>query len=221
MSINVIKNIKSSAEEKVFIIKNSEIDESSSHDKNKVPVSEEFSKKYLSDLESLKKKTIQEAKEQGFYEGLEAGKKEAFDRLASEFEMIKNFIAELNNYKKSILEGLEDEILEVSIAVAEKIVREKVDKNEDYILKSLHFILMTIPQIRKLIIYLNPEDYQAINIKKGQLDDIFNRYEEVKIVDDKRVERGGVVVETENGNIDAQISSQIDKLSKELFTHEK
>ncbi len=221
MSINVIKKTKSNPGEKVYMLKSNGIEEISFHDRNKVPVSEEFSMKYLNDLEKLKEKTLEQARKEGFAKGLEEGKIQARHSLGAEFATIKNMIEQLNIHKKSIMENLEEDILTVSIAIAEKIVREKVDKNEEYVLQSLKFILMTIPQIKKLIVYLNPEDYALFNSKKEQLGDLLNRYEEVKVVDDKRVEKGGVVVETENGNIDGQVSSQIEKISKELFIADK
>ncbi len=102
----------------------------------------------------------------------------------------------------------------MAIAIAEKIIRQKIAADDDIVLNSLKLILKTIPQVNNLIIYLNPLEYEKIKNSIDGFSTIMERYKEVKFVDDARVEKGGVVVETELGNVDGMPGSQLEKLEK-------
>ncbi len=113
-----------------------------------------------------------------------------------------------------IFKSVEKDIVKLSIAIAEKIIRQKIAEDDNIVLNSLKLILKTIPQVNNLIIYLNPQEYEKIKNSSDDFGTIMERYKEVKFVDDARVEKGGVVVETELGNVDGMPGSQIEKLEK-------
>ncbi len=174
----------------------------------------EFLKSIKDEAKQIKADAFSEGDKRGYSEGFEKGKSEAFNKFSESLDILDRTPAQINVIVDEIYKSAEKDILKLSIAIAEKIIRQKIAADDDVVLNSLKFILKTIPQVNNLIIYLNPQEYEKIKKSSDDFETIMERYKEVKFVDDARVEKGGVVVETELGNVDGMPSSQIEKLEK-------
>ena len=152
--------------------------------------------------------------EKGYSEGISKGKSEMLNKFSDSLEILDRVPSQINTIVDEIYKSAEKDIIKLAIAIAEKIIRQKIAADDDIVLNSLKLILKTIPQVNNLIIYLNPLEYEKIKNSSDDFGAILDRYKEVKFVDDARVEKGGVVVETELGNVDGMPTSQIEKLEK-------
>jgi len=174
----------------------------------------EFLNGIKEEAKQIKTRARSEGQETGYSEGLSEGKKEILNTFSESLEILERVPSQINNIVDEIYKTVEKDILKMAIAIAEKIIRQKIATDDDIVLNSLKLILKTIPQVNNLIIYLNPLEYEKIKNSIDGFSTIMERYKEVKFVDDARVEKGGVVVETELGNVDGMPGSQIEKLEK-------
>jgi flagellar assembly protein FliH len=174
----------------------------------------EFLNGIKEEAKQIKTRARAEGQEIGYSEGLSKGKAEILDIFSESLEILDRVPSEINSIVDEIYKSLEKDILKMAIAIAEKIIRQKIAADDDIVLNSLKLILKTIPQVNNLIIYLNPLEYEKIKNSIDGFSTIMERYKEVKFVDDARVEKGGVVVETELGNVDGMPGSQLEKLEK-------
>lgn len=163
-----------------------------------------------------------EAKKKGKQEGYDQGYKEGFAQGKKEFEgqvhMLQKICQALETYKQQMIECLEPEIVRLGKYIAEKIIRQKIYDKEPIITNCLNFVLKQVTHLDKIIVYLNPDDHAYIHDSKHELEDVLHNFKDIKFVADRRIEKGGCVVETENGNIDAQPSRQmkiVDRLLEE------
>jgi flagellar assembly protein FliH len=174
----------------------------------------EFFKSIKDEAKQIKAGALSEGDKRGYSEGFDKGKAEAFNKFSESLEILDRIPAQINIIVDELYKSAEKDIVKLSLAIAEKIIRQKIAADDDIVLNSLKFILKTIPQVNNLIIYLNPLEYEKIKKSSVDFETIMERYKEVKFVDDARVEKGGVVVETELGNVDGMPGSQIEKLEK-------
>jgi flagellar biosynthesis/type III secretory pathway protein FliH len=63
--------------------------------------------------------------------------------------------------------------------------------------------------------HLNPQDVKELESRRGELAALSGS-RELEIVADPRVERGGVLLETEAGSVDARIGTVVDRLKGAL-----
>ncbi len=168
------------------------------------------------ETEQLKIEAIEEGTKKGYEEGFSTGKAEVLEKFSENVEIIKNSHHQVNNLIQEIVKNSGKDILKLALSIAEKIIREKINENDEIVVNSLKFLLKTIPQVNKIIIYLNPIEFERIKKSSEEFAEILERYKEVKFIDDSRIEKGGVVVETELGNIDGQPGSQLEKLVREF-----
>lgn len=153
----------------------------------------------------------------GYRDGYAKGYNEARGSFERELDTIGKIKKGLEEYREEILKMSEKEIVRLSIAIAGKIVRQTIMENSSIVIDSVKVALKSVPHLDKLIIHMNPEDYEYMNSKGEEIKEIMNRYKEIRLVDDKRIEKGGCVIETEMGNIDTQVSSQLKKVSGEIL----
>lgn len=173
-------------------------------------------KNLCEEIEQLKNKAIKEGIKKGYDEGFSRGKAEVLKKFSENVEIIKNSHHQVNNFIQEIVKKSGKDILKLALSIAEKIIREKINEDDEIVVNSLKFLLKTVPQVDKIIIYLNPIEFERIKKSSEEFAEILERYREVKFIDDSRIEKGGVVVETELGNIDGQPGSQLEKLIREF-----
>jgi flagellar assembly protein FliH len=179
---------------------------------------------FIRDIEEVKineQEIKEEAKnlgrEEGYKKGFEEGYLEAIKQIDFEINLIKKIKEELIEYKKEIIKKLEPEMLKLSQYIAEKIIRQNININPALILNTFNFAVKQVSHLDKIIVYLNPEDYEYLKANKNEIQQIINDFEEIKFLEDRRIEKGGCVIETENGNLDSQPSSQL-KILNRIFT---
>jgi len=160
--------------------------------------------------------------EKRFTEGYEQGYQKAKEELeeATENELLKKteeFYNVLSGFESTLKEYENDFlkiILSVSKAIAEKIVRKEVE-NFSILEETLRESASKIIGANEVIIKLNPFDYDYITKNNGA-SFMNNNFSRIKFENNSKIEKGGCFIETEIGNVDARISTQIGEITKAL-----
>jgi type III secretion system HrpE/YscL family protein len=121
----------------------------------------------------------------------------------------------------TIIETAEQEIVKLALVVAERIVGKALQTDPDV---ALHIAAQAIESVRhqkELVLRVNPEDAQLMRNSRKKLMDILGRTKDIAVREDPEVERGGCVIETENGTVDAQLKTQLQMLELALLGEEK
>ena len=120
-----------------------------------------------------------------------------------------------------IVAGAEHEIVKLALSIAEKIIGRQLESDPDV---ALHIAAQAIESVRhqkELVLRVNPEDAQLMRNSRKKLMDILGRTKDIAVREDPEVERGGCIVETENGTVDAQLKTQLQMLEQALLGDEK
>lgn len=173
------------------------------------------------DFDSADENHLEKLIQENFKKGYESGYEKAFSELEQNHnDKLKEKVKSYNNYVKSVDDKVqkyesefEDLVIETSFKIAEKIVRQKLEKDSN-IVEVLSESLKKIIGSNNVIIKLNPKDYSQIQENNSQSSFLDESLSKVKYEVDERIDKGGCIVETEIGNVDARISSQISELKK-------
>ncbi len=183
-------------------------------------ISVRFKSEY-EDFDSVNENHLEKLIQENFKKGFESGYEKAFSELEENYKNnLKEKIKDYNNYIRSVDDKVqryenefEDLVVETSFKIAEKIVRQKLEKDSN-IVEVLSESLKKIIGSNNIIIKLNPTDYKQIQENNSQSSFLDESLSKVKYEVDERIEKGGCIVETEIGNVDARISSQLSELKK-------
>ncbi len=158
---------------------------------------------------------LKKAKEEAFSEGLKAGEakaREEIDKaLNDKLVLLTGSIQKLEEsaaeFEKA-LEGVKNELLHAALDIAKEVVQIEISENSAQIAKTLSDELMKeLQSASKITLKVNPKDYSAIV-------EHFTKLEHVEVSPDKAVSEGGVIVLSDAGNIDAQISKRFERVKK-------
>ncbi|MCF6270038.1 MAG: hypothetical protein L3J41_10015 [Melioribacteraceae bacterium] len=171
----------------------------------------ENEEEYLQRLEKEKQEQI-----------FNAGREEAIKELQSQFsEKLQTKFNEYDNFMKSIDERLVEHkasfnkiVLDVSFLIAEKIIKKTVVESP-IIINTIKESTSKIIGANNIVLRLNPQDMTLIEESDEDFLDS-KSYSNVKFEIDDRIEIGGCIVESEIGNVDSRITSQLNELKRKL-----
>lgn len=179
------------------------------------PGSKHIRKKAEEILAEAEKKTSyleREAYEKGFAQGENDGRDLGQKRIIKSVENIEKLLIEISKLKKEILKQFEKEVLELVFSIAQKIIYKKIEEDDkiirEVVLESMH----SVTEKSQVTIKINPEDFDLVENMKPELFRTFKETKSILVTPDLSVGRGGCLLETPYGDIDASVEARLDKI---------
>lgn len=167
---------------------------------------EEVLKKVKSDAERYKQEIVEEceklkesAQTAGFAEG---------------YEKWTDHIALLHAEIEKVRGDLEKSLVPVALKAAKKILGRELELSESAIVDIVSNILKSVSQHKKVTVYVNKKDLEALEQGRSRLKEIFENIEVLSLRERSDISRGGCVIETEGGIINAQLENQWSALER-------
>lgn len=167
--------------------------------------------------DTAEKKASEEGREKGYAEG----KAEA-DRLV---ERLHKMIDSLQERREEILDGTEQQIVNLVILIARKVVKVMSENQKSVIMSNVLEALKKVKGGGNITLRVNLADAA---LTTAHLKDFIDQVETLKssqsegslslnVVEDSSVDRGGCIVETDFGAIDARIQSQLNEIETQIL----
>jgi flagellar assembly protein FliH len=169
-------------------------------------------------IETATRKEVDEAYENGYVKG----KQEVTEKLEQfyEAELLRKtedfykIISSIEEQIKTYENDFHKLVITSTKKISEKIIGRELENKtiiEESLQKSIHKIIGA----NEIIIKINPSDFELIN-SNNTMQKINHGITNIKFEAVDNIEKGGCFVETEIGNLDARISSQINEIVKNL-----
>jgi type III secretion protein L len=143
----------------------------------------------------------EQAVQDGFAEGL--------DQWAAQIKRLEEEIVRVHN-------DLEKLVIPVAIKAAKKIVGNELQLSKEAIVDIVSTTLKAVSHHRLVTVHVSPEDLEILDKKRPQLKQIFDRLESLSLVARDDIERGGCIIETETGIINAELEHQWTRLEQAI-----
>ena len=101
--------------------------------------------------------------------------------------------------------------------IAEKVIGQIVEENPKLI-RSVVKKALERSLGDRIVVRVNPEDYKVVTAQDSEFRDVIDRTKRITFRQDDTIAKGGCVVETEVGTIDAQIETQLKAIRKALIS---
>ncbi len=149
------------------------------------------------------------AAKEGYQEGLMQAKADLQD--------VKNAIASFAGAKQEVFEYIAPDILEISVEIAQKIIKKELQQDPTIIIDNIMEILKGLSKEEtKITLRVNPAQ---VSLLKSEIPSVMSNVgldAKVLIVPDDAIMEGGCMVTTTNGVIDATIETQLAVISEAL-----
>ena len=168
--------------------------------------------------QEIQEKAYEEAYNLGLQEGKDCAYEDEKSRINSELEHIRALIEEIKKIKIDLLKENEKQIVRLCFYIAKRLLMKEVENNENYIQSVIEKTLDIAQTKEELIIRLAAEDKLWIDQNKETIFKELNLDKNTKIEEDSKISRGGVIIETNHGIIDATIEQRLEKLEEIIKT---
>jgi flagellar assembly protein FliH len=163
-------------------------------------------------LRAIAAETRRRAREEGYSEGLA----EARAQTASAIDALAAAEQGIRSREEKFLRAAERSAVELAIAIAEKIVGGTVAARPEAVLDVVAGALLRTASRHRLAIEVNPDDLELVAESAEGLAAKLGGVQRLDVVAERRIERGGCIVRTEEGEIDARIGSQLERVAELL-----
>jgi len=161
----------------------------------------------------------EQAYRKGFDEGQKAAIESQHEQVESAVKGLEQAIVNFQNMRNEIYHTLEQEVVELALAIARKVVCQEVKTNKDVVVCVAKEALSRVEAPGKIKIRLNPADFQFIQETKNQILTLLEHVDKVSFEAEDSISSGGCMIETNLGEIDARIEKQLGVV-EEMFRTE-
>jgi flagellar assembly protein FliH len=158
-----------------------------------------------SDARRIASEAEAQGREAGFAAGLETAREEA----AIARQALEAAARAVEATREAALERIEVEAAELALALAGKILSAALDVRPELVVEVTRSALRRVVERDRLVVEVNPEDFELL---RGEIDSIASSlggFHGLEVVAERRVARGGCLLRTTEGEIDAGIDEQL------------
>lgn len=157
-----------------------------------------------------------QAERDGFEAGRQAGWQAAQREAGRLLEEAAAVLEQGRRERDRILQALDGEIVELALAVARKILRQEIARDQEAVLRMAKEALGRLRDEEAVSLRANPMDLITLETGRDELTEFAPWLSKVDLVEDLSVEPGGLVVESSHGRLDGRLNSQLGKVEEAL-----
>lgn len=127
-------------------------------------------------------------------------------------------IALLETEIKKVRKDVENAVVPLALTAVKKMIGRELETKPETVVDIVATALKAVLHHRRIAIYVNQLDLEYVEAEKGRLRELFERLESLTIAARADIQRGGCVIETEAGIINARLENQLQALETAFRT---
>ncbi|MCR5400300.1 MAG: flagellar assembly protein FliH [Treponema sp.] len=151
--------------------------------------------------------------ESGLEEGYKAGQEEVNRLIARLHKIVESVMTR----REEILKDTEQQIVDLVILMTRKIVKIISENQKGVVLSNVLAALKKVKTRGNVTIRVNLDDYKTTTEHKAEFIRRVENVQGITVLEDSAVDKGGCIVETDFGAIDARIASQLGELENKIL----
>lgn len=182
-----------------------------------VKQAQEEAQKILSNAHAEEETIKNTARENGFTAGHDEGFAKGNEEVERLIERMHKILESVMQRREDILDETEQQIVELVVLMTRKVVKVISDNQKSVINNNVLAALKKVKGRGSVTLRVNLED---LKLATQNIDEFIKRCENIKgitVMEDSTVEKGGCIVETDFGAIDARISSQLTEVENRVM----
>ena len=148
--------------------------------------------------------------------GMEEGRAKAEEDFGAAARALVLACQQLDTLRSTIIANSSQEMMEFSLAIAERILRFSLLEQDHTIVATIEEALRRAVKSDEFTIHIHPDDYDTLTEKSAEIVAGLSGLNNIVIRKDPTVERGGARIESDNCTIDATIAGQLEIIREEV-----
>jgi flagellar assembly protein FliH len=164
-------------------------------------------------IEQLKQETAKQAHAEGCEQGFQKGQEEA----ARLIEQIHKVLSKAIEKRKEIIESSETQLINLVLLIAKKVVKVISENQRNVVINNVLQALGKLKARSEIIIRVNAADVQLTTEHAKNFVKQMENVAGATVVEDASVEKGGCIIETDFGLLDARITAQLQEIEEKIL----
>lgn len=162
-------------------------------------------------------KTVEkEARDKGYEDGHEEGFAAGKDEVARLVDRLHVVLSKAIEKRNAIIEESETQLINLVLLVARKVVKVISENQKNVVINNVVQALRRLKSRGDVAVRVNLADLELTTDHVKEFMRMVENVNSVTVLEDSTVERGGCVIETDFGEIDARISSQMQEIEEKI-----
>ena len=162
----------------------------------------------------LEQKT-NDAYARGFFDGKTAGEavaKQEFEHQLNELRARSDtMVHSIQTQHHELRTSVEETIVKLAIEIASRIVKREIEQSSIVIEQAID-AMKRVLGVEKIKLKIHPDDESLVRTHRSDIQHAADSVKEMVIETDEKIQRGGCIVESELGNVDAKIGTQFKQI---------
>ncbi|GAB6089862.1 flagellar assembly protein FliH [Spirochaeta dissipatitropha] len=153
--------------------------------------------------------------------GIESGKSEGFEQGRAEAERLVErlhlIIDAAIRRRTDIMEESETQIIQLVLQIARKVIKVISENQKNIVINNVVQSLRRMKKRSDVVIRVNLADLKLTTDHTREIMAKIETVQNVKVLEDSTVDPGGCIIETDFGQIDARISTQLQEIEDQIL----
>ena len=171
----------------------------------------------IAEAQAERDKQKSDAQKEGFEQGLSEGYDKGVDEVNRLIERMHKILEAVMQRRDEILQDTESQIVELVILMARKVIKILSENQKNVIMANTLAALKKVRTRGEVTLRVNLEDVKLTTQHVEEFIQHVENVQGINVLEDSSVEKGGCIVETDFGSIDARISSQLTELENKIL----
>ena len=171
----------------------------------------------IREAEERGRKIEEEANRKGLQEGREIGIEEGKAELQRVIERFHVVLSKAIERRNEIIQESETQVVNLVLSIAKKVIKVISDHQKNVVINNINQSLQKLQQKSDVIVRVNLADLKLATRHKEDILRAAERVQNITIAEDTTVDPGGCIIETDFGEIDARIASQLREIEDRIL----
>jgi len=176
---------------------------------------------YLDDMNARLHSALEQGRAEGRAEAAEELEKRLVIARTESDERIGALMEGIAQQVRAFTASLEHDAYAFALAVAERIVKREIQLDDEIVVRQVREALRRIVGVESFKVRVHPDDEVLIRSHRAALLALTDTTRDVVIEPDNTIERGGCILASASGNVDARIATQLRQVEHALRIEEK
>ena len=163
---------------------------------------------------------VSEIEHEAYKKGYEAGREEGYKEGQAEvmrlIDRLGTIVSTAVDIRDEIIRSSEKLMSEMILMIARKVIKDEIVERREVVINNIKEAIRRVKDRDRIDIRVNFADLDMTTAHKDELIKMMESLKKVNIYEDSRVDRGGCIIETDVGAIDARISTQLDTIEEAI-----
>jgi flagellar assembly protein FliH len=164
---------------------------------------------------------LEEGRVAGHKSGEEAGRKAGREEglavcrqdTATLAATLETMVADFGSRRERLIKEAERDLLLLSVRIAERVLRRELRADASAAASAAAEAISLAADRSRVEVRINPADEAAVSEGHAELGKRFSDLQDISLVPDPGVERGGCLVSTASGEVDLQVETQLERIA--------